>query len=291
MWKVFFGAAAIAALVTSQAAAQAQTKEQATKPAAAASSASGVNQQLEQHAAACLLIGNHEEIAISEFGEEHAQSNEVKEFAREMIKEHTKLASRLRKFAPQQANFEVHVSSTQRAAPSGQRPGGEQPTSVTEGTRQGTAAAKPATAGSFSDQLLAIRRDAAQNCLDMASKELKNKQGAEFDKAFMGMQCAAHSAMLAELKALESRTSGDFHELVAESQQSTEKHLEHAKSIMKSLAMASPERDNRGERAPLRERLEGNRREGRDVRENRDADAPATSPRGERVLPRSVLPR
>lgn len=286
MWKVFFGAAAIAALVASQAVAQAQTKEPGTKPAAAASTASGVNQQIEQHAAACLLIGNHEEVAISEFAAEHAQSNEVKDFAREMIKEHTKLASRLRKFTPQHADFELHVATTERAAPSSRRPGEEQPTSITEGKPSATAAAKPATAGSFSEQLLAIRRDAAQNCLDMASKELKSKQGAEFDKAYMGMQCAAHSAMLAELKALESRTSGEFHELVTEGHQATQQHLDHAKSIMKSLAMASHERDNRGDRAPLRE--------GRDVRENRDrrdVDAPATSPRGERVLPRNVSPR
>src|SRR5690606_16930206 len=58
MWKIFFSAATVAALVTSQAAAQAQ--EQGAKPAAT-SSTSGVSQQLEQHAAACLLIGNQEE--------------------------------------------------------------------------------------------------------------------------------------------------------------------------------------------------------------------------------------
>lgn len=293
MWKVFFGAAAIAALLAGQAVAQSQTKEPSAKPVAADSS-SNVKHQIEQHAAACLLIGNHEEIALSELGAEHAQSDEVKEFAREMIKEHTKLASRLRKFAPQQANFELHVSANHRAAPSGQRGEREQPTSVTESARPATGAAKPAAAGSLEEQLLAIRRDAAQHCLDMTSQDLKKKQGAEFDKAFMGVQCAAHTSMLAHLKALEGRTSGDFHELVTEAQQSTEKHLEHAKSIMKSLAMASPSRETREDRAPIRERREGDRREGGDAREDRDrrdATAPAVSPRGERAVPRSVLPR
>lgn len=49
--------------------------------------------------AAWLLVGNHEEIVLSQFGEQHAHSQKVKDLAREFEQKHTQLAEQLMHFA------------------------------------------------------------------------------------------------------------------------------------------------------------------------------------------------
>jgi predicted outer membrane protein len=53
---------------------------------------------MDAHLAACLLLGNQKEIAISKFAMEHAQNQKVKQFAQQMIASHSKDAAELQKF-------------------------------------------------------------------------------------------------------------------------------------------------------------------------------------------------
>jgi len=220
MNKLAFSALTLTALMAGQVLAQGQVVPprgpQKPLPAQPAQpSAASNTQQLEQHAAACLVIGNEEEIAMSEFGEEHAKSDDVKEFCREMSKEHTKFISKLRKFTPQQAASDVTVK-----------------------TDDAKVAAKPAahSGGSMMDQMLALKRDKAQQCLAISKEELSAKKGADFDKCFMSAQIGAHIGMLAELRALKGKTSGEFNELVSEGEKSAKAHLDHAKKVMEQVA-------------------------------------------------------
>ncbi len=189
-------------------------------------------QQLQQHAAACLLIGNQEEIALSQFGEGRAESEEVQDFAREMIKEHTKFVSKLRKYTPQQASFELSVKAD---PPVSDKPLAKK---AEESVRAGEAtAAKQAVVSSTSlmDQLLTTKRDKAHECLTITKECLSEHKGSDFDKAFMGAQVSAHISMLAELRALKGKTTGEFADLVKEGEESTKEHLDHAKKVMEEL--------------------------------------------------------
>lgn len=250
--------------------------------------AQGASQQIEQHAAACLLIGNQEEIAMSEFGIERAESDQVKEFARDMVKEHTKMVSQLRKFTPQQASFELNVQRDpavndrnagrgQGQGQSGQGQGAQGQSGQGQagqgqagaGTRSGEATAARATTagGGMMDQLLMMKRDKAQECLSIHKEMLKEHKGADFDKAFMGAQVAAHISMLAELRSMKGKVSGEFAELVSEGEKTTQQHLDHAKQVMEEVAKS------------------GGSSRGAGGSENR-GDRPANQPRGERPAPR-----
>src|SRR5690606_22695195 len=51
--------------------------------------------------ASMLALGNRNEIEISKFAQEHLQSDEAKDFAANMIKDHTPAMQRLQQFASQ----------------------------------------------------------------------------------------------------------------------------------------------------------------------------------------------
>lgn len=214
-------------------------------------------QHLQQHAAACLLIGNQQEIALSEVGIERSESDEVKEFAREMVKEHTKFLSKLRKFTPQQASFELNVKADEQATVTNTtvKAAGQKEGSAPARGGEATVAKTAVAAGPITDQLLAMKRDKAHECLKITKENLEEHQGDAFDKAFLGTQVSAHIDMLAELRALKLHVSGEFAELVAEGEKSTEQHLHHAKDLMEKLASAGSE----GSRGVVNEAPNGER--------------------------------
>src|SRR5690606_24443151 len=73
------------------------------------------NQGLSKHLAACVALGNQEEIAISQVGLQRAQNEKVKQFAQQMINDHGKYLSELEQFAPQVAQQSLQ-SGSRRAA-------------------------------------------------------------------------------------------------------------------------------------------------------------------------------
>lgn len=192
-------------------------------------------QQLGQHIAACLLINNEKEIAISELGND-AQDAKVKEFAQEMVKEHTKLVSKLQKYTPQISANETSVQTDREAVPGEPPPSVTKKPATTTPARAGeTTAPAAASSQSITDHLIAIERDTAKECLAMSKQELAQKKGAEFDKCFMGMQVAEHAAMLAKLQALDGKVSGELGQVIAEAKKSTKVHLDHAKQLMEEV--------------------------------------------------------
>lgn len=235
MSKPIFTSLAISAVFAGQLFAQGQTVPvplpQPVKPVQQpAQNVVSNAQQIEQHAAACLLIGNQEEIALSQFGEERAKSDKVKEFAREMTKEHTKFLTKLRKFTPQQASFELSVKAD---PPVGDKPLEKK---MKESLKAAPAQARAANSESVMDQLLTLKRDQAHECLTLTKECLEEHKGHDFDKAFMGAQVSAHISMLAQLRAMKGKTVGEFADLVKEGEQATQEHLEAAQKVMGELS-------------------------------------------------------
>jgi predicted outer membrane protein len=180
--------------------------------------------KLEKHITACLLLGNREEIALGEFAQSRAQNEQVKQFAQQMVEQHQQMVDKLEQVAPDLA------SKTQL---SGQAGGGRaNPASAPADNQR--------AGGDEHDQMLALGRKIKENCLKLTQQQLGEKQGADFDKAYIGQQLVAHTSMLAELQATQEYATGKLRPILDEGVQNTEQHLAMAKQIMEQLKGDEP---------------------------------------------------
>jgi predicted outer membrane protein len=60
------------------------------------------SQEVEHYLANCLLIKNQAEIDIAEFAQQHAQNEQAKQFAQQMIQDHRQFAQKLQQLAGMQ---------------------------------------------------------------------------------------------------------------------------------------------------------------------------------------------
>jgi predicted outer membrane protein len=189
-------------------------------------------QSLDQGIAACLILGNNEEVALARFAQERTQNPEVKQFVEQMIEQHQQAASQLEKFAPQNVSLELDAQATDdrtRPAPADRtaRNADRQDRNATARTGEGHDELK--------QQMLAMQKDIAQKCLALTQRELSEHEGAKFDKCYIGQQIGAHIGMLAKLSGSEQYASSELQSVLAQQQQTVEQHLQHAKQIMQQL--------------------------------------------------------
>jgi len=223
---------------------------------------------LEQHIATCLALGNQEEVALAQFAQQRTQNPEVKQFAQTMIEQHQQALQQLQQAAPQLASMNLQLtagsgaqsgqagqsgsSSRSASATSGQ---GATGSTATAGADRSTASGstssstsdastsgnqRGASAGGEHQQMAEFAREVKQTCLNLTQQDLSRKQGAEFDKCYIGQQIVAHTQMLAELQTAQRHVSGQMQSLIQQGTQMTEHHLAQAKSIMQQLDAASP---------------------------------------------------
>jgi predicted outer membrane protein len=184
--------------------------------------------RFDAHVADCLILGNQEEIALLKFGLEKTKSDQVKELAQSMIKDHEKAVSELREFAsPQHANVELTADS------------GQGRDVATREARKVPAEGDDAQAqGGQNNLMMKMHRMAKRSheeCLALSKEELSKYDGHEFDQAFLGQQLGAHIGMLAKLKAAQEETSGELSQWTAKAQDTTKKHKDHLEKLMNEL--------------------------------------------------------
>jgi len=85
------------------------------------------------------------------------------------------------------------------------------------------------------DLALQLKQEIGRKCIENSTRELGNKQGAEFDKAYIGEQIVAHNQMLATLEVFQQHASGQLRDTVAKGIQTTQHHKQEAEKIMKEL--------------------------------------------------------
>lgn len=215
--------------------------------------------RLDKEFAACLTWANENEVAAARLAEKKAKSPEVRDFAKKLAADHSKFIQDLEQFAGPLAG--IRQSQEGAARPDG-RPGadgravppaGRQPANppntqvnpnqvnppnnpaATAEQRARPGAAATLTAGGEMDEMLHIKAEIADACRASVEKELGGKSGNEFDDCYVGMQIAAHMAMVDELKVLERHASPQLQQVLRQGRSTAESHLEHAKKIMKSL--------------------------------------------------------
>jgi len=193
--------------------------------------AAGAQQQeVQRYVTGCLLSKNQAEVELGEFAQQQSQSPQVKEFAQMVVQDHGKLVQQLKQLA-----------GTQGTANRTDGQLGERTQPAAARNAAGQNAAEPSTAiratanNTAVDQLLALEKQIVERCTQAAKEELQQKQGAEFDKCYIGGQIGGHMHMLAALQVIQQDGPEQLRQIAQEAQPTVQMHLDQAKEIMKQL--------------------------------------------------------
>jgi predicted outer membrane protein len=175
----------------------------------------GQSAQADQQIAAKIYGACHNEVELAKFVQSRLQSQEAKQFAEKMIKDHTPDCEAYAKFAGQLAHHQPA---------GGQRAGGQ--------------------AGGQVDWV-SIHKELAQQCLQSTQKELAQKQGAELDKCYMTQQVMAHMEMKDKLTVLKNHVSPQLAQQIDKSLEGVNGHLKEAQQIVEQMKDRPSERVSR----------------------------------------------
>ncbi len=232
----------------------------------------GANQnQADGQLAACLVIDNEGEVAVSKFAASKSENSDVKEFAEMLAKDHQAFIGKLNKFAATtgsstQINRETTTTTTiprdnnattsrdNTTTPKRDSTAGNtnttnrDPNAATANRDPNLPATRETTThttafrGTGELDHLRIKREIGQLCVETMKKELSDKKGTDFDKCYIGSQIGAHLHMADTLKVLKNYASPELRTVLEEGEKTTTAHLDHARTLMKDL-----EKDNRKE--------------------------------------------
>lgn len=181
----------------------------------------GQNQELEKFIASCLLSKNKAEVEFAQMAQQRSQNPEVKEFAQMLVQDHSQLVQKLEPIAGEQG------AST--------RPGLSDTTRTPSATGQ-TDASRTGQSGSDAlHQLASLEKQIGERCKENLREELQSKQGAEFDKCYVGSQIAGHMDSVAKLEVLQQQGPDQVKQIAQQALPKVQQHLDHAKQLMKQL--------------------------------------------------------
>jgi predicted outer membrane protein len=213
--------------------------------------AGGVN---DQTLAAWLIIDNQGEVELAEFAQQKAQSEEVKEFAQMMTRDHQQFIQKLQQSAGQRALGQAGSGQAGQTAAARNQPGAQanpqdaqseaqrnQATAQAEtaqarpGQEQRTAAFRPGEAGGRAGDIIELKQQLGQKHTASLREALGRYQGADFDKAFMHHMVMAHLKMRDTLQVFGQNASGELRTTLNEGLQTTQQHLQQAQQIAQQL--------------------------------------------------------
>lgn len=220
------------------------TQFRGTRPSAA-----GQNQQVTQFLAACLLAKNEAEVELGQLAQQQSQNPQVKQFAQKMVQDHRQLVQKLQPLAGAQASPSLGTTSqfdAQRSAADTTRlpgsPGAGQPTTrdtasdLSRNINQDIDTDRgPGQQNAAFSELAQIERQITERHQQAVRDELQQKQGAEFDKCYVGVQVAGHMHMVAALEVIEQQGPDQLRQIAQQARPTVEQHLEHAKQLIKQL--------------------------------------------------------
>jgi predicted outer membrane protein len=226
---------------------------------------SGQPNKTDSELAAWLIIDNQGEIAAAKIAEQRASSNEVKQFAQQMINEHSQFLDKLQRFAGEQggslANGQPATSGVQIQGADGSNQAGatagnqgsatnQIQATTTERGQSGTQNRQQAIAGgsdSHGLDIVDLKRRLGEQCKASLQRELESKSGRDFDKCYSGQQLAAHMQMLDTLEVFKNFASGDLRRVIEEGIGTTQNHLKHARQLVQDLDKSSTETARSGQ--------------------------------------------
>jgi predicted outer membrane protein len=214
----------------------------------------GQESHIDQMVANQLLEMSKGEVELANFALQHTQNDQVKQFAQQMIEDHTNFNNQLAKFASPE------LSQNQKGAGNlpqpGNTPGGAAPRTAQPGNppQPGATAAQPgqppnpnernpANPGERGNETAAGGDKAVQLCEDIGqqigsgiTKELNQYQGSDFDRAYTGQQFWDHVIFIGLAKGAEKHVSPDLQQVISQGASTAEKHLEHCRKLIRDLS-------------------------------------------------------
>jgi len=186
---------------------------------------------LDSHLAQCLTMDNQREIALAEIVKQRSKDNEVKQFADQLIQDHTQFLQQLARFAGNQPGAAAGQPGEQRME---RQPG--QPGQYGQGGGQPGQPAAMAQAQGGQPNFLALKQQIGQKALELTKNELEKKEGVDFDKCFVGAQIGNHIWALATLEVFkDQQVSPDLRSVIDKGIQTTQEHLDHARKLADNL--------------------------------------------------------
>jgi predicted outer membrane protein len=102
-------------------------------------------------------------------------------------------------------------------------------------------------AGGAVQQLGQLEQQILDRKMQLTKEDLQQKQGAEFDKCFVGIAIPAHVHMVAELEVLEKQ-GGQLAQIAQQARPIAQQHLDQAKQLIKQLEGQSTAAGSQAER-------------------------------------------
>jgi predicted outer membrane protein len=166
--------------------------------------------------AQCLSGDNQGEITLGKLAEQRAKDKDVKQFAEKMVRDHEQFGQQLEKFAREGERSTARTDN-------------RQPTGATTATATG----QPMEGRGL--DLFAIHDQVGKKFLEMVESDLKQKDGSQFDKCYIGQQIGGHMHMIAEMEVLRSHVSPELAAVIDKGVETAKSHLEEAQKLAKSL--------------------------------------------------------
>jgi predicted outer membrane protein len=219
----------------------------------------GQGSHIDQMVANQLLEMSKGEVELATFALQHTQNDQVKQFAQQMIEDHTNFNNQLTRFAspelsqPQKGggNLPQPGNTPGGAASRTDQPGNPpQPGATSAQPGQPPIERNPANPGERGNETVARGDKAVQLCEDIGqqigsgiTKELNQYQGSDFDRAYTGQQFWGHVTFIGIAKGAEKYVSPDLQQVISQGASTAEKHLEHCRKLIRDLS-ASVARGN-----------------------------------------------
>ena len=188
-----------------------------------------------------LLTAREGELELAKLASQKAESDEVKQFAAKMVKEHTEGCANLEKWA---GNLAAAGGGRALPPPSERREADERPAAGAPGApgapggRTFADAARGGQGGALN--WVVIHQQLADQCLASAKQELAKKEGAEFDKCFMGLAIGGHQHAVDADHVFANHVSQQFRGEIDDCLKMASAHLTEAKEIFGTLTGETP---------------------------------------------------
>lgn len=214
-----------------------QPQAEPTRPAHEGSHQGSIESKLALWLATC----NNVQIEVSQLAAQKASDPAVKQFAQQMVEEHSRLNTQLAQFVARSDRDRLRTAAT----------GGQDRTRTPGQTdlRQQTDAAQhqtelqrrteTAVGRAGHDPFEEIAAEAARKSAQMITGLLQEKQGTQFDMCYAGLQVFAHINFVAELEAMQGHGSEQFQQVVTKATQATKSDLERAKELAGKISQSA----------------------------------------------------
>lgn len=219
----------------------------------------------DQELVSWLLVDNQAEVQMGQLAQKQAANPQVKQFAQQMVQDHQQFAQKLQQAAGGGAGLPGQSGAQNRQSGAAGQQVAQNRTTTQPATTPQTGQAQPGqpqqrtalrpvqgqAIGAAGGGLAAFHQQVGQKVLKAKQQMLQEKQGAQFDVAYMSDQVAAHVCAVASMEiAQQYAQSPQLKQTLQQGVQTTKHHLKEAIALLQQVEQRDDNaaNTNRGQR-------------------------------------------